>query len=480
MSAVVLNIIVMAVYFAVLITIGILTQKKVKGAADFHIGGRQIGPWVTSLSFVATYFSSVLIIGGGAFGYQFGMATVWIAAANVLLGATLCWIILGKRVRHATEQYNVHTMSGFFTKRYNSPEAGIFSAAVIALFLILYNVGVLKGMANALEGLMGLPYWLGVVISAAVILFYVTTGGYFAVVWTAFFQAIIMIFAMVMMGFYTISAVGGFSTMNQKLAEIQSKTPLGLVSTPGDWGWAGLLSFMLVTSLGTWAMPQLVVRFYSIKSHKMFRIGTIAVTIATAAAVFPYLCGAASRIILGKIDNPDLAIPLLTKQVLPSWGAAIFLAGVIAAGMSTFAGVQIVISGAIVRDILKEGLKKKYDDKKEVKLSRLFSIVVGIIALLIALKPPALILVIMVFAWAVIASTNFWPMLFGIYWKRANRAGAFASMIVGSVSALVWSALKNPYGIHGYFIGTILGLITIVLVSLMTGNKAPEKKKKGK
>jgi SSS family solute:Na+ symporter len=466
------------IYFLILVAIGIWSHKKVKGAADFNIGGRQIGPWVTSLSYVATYFSTVLIIGGGAFGYQFGMATVWIAAANVLLGATLCWIVLGKRVRHATEQYNVHTMSGFFAKRYNSPEAGIFSAAIIAIFLIFYNVGVLKGMANVLEGLMGLPYWLGVVISAFVILFYVTTGGYFAVVWTAFFQAIVMIFAMVMMGLYTVSAAGGFSAMNEKLAALPSKTQLGLVSSPGDWGWAGLLSFMLVTSLGTWAMPQLVVRFYSIKSHKMLRIGTIVVTIATAAAMLPYICGAASRIILGKIDNPDLAIPLLTKQVLPPWAAAVFLAGVIAAGMSTFAGVQIVISGAIVRDILKDGLKKKYNDKQEVKLSRIFGIVVGVIALLIALKPPALILVIMVFAWAVIASTNFWPMLFGIYWKRANRAGAMASMIVGSASALIWSALKNPYGIHGYFVGTILGLLTIVVVSLLTNEKTPAKKKK--
>jgi SSS family solute:Na+ symporter len=477
MSTVALNISVMALYFLAMIAIGIWSHKKVKAAVDFNIGGRQIGPWVTSLSFVATYFSSVLIIGGGAFGYQFGMATIWIAAFNVLFGATLCWIILGKRVRHATEALDVHTISGYFAKRYKSPSAGIFSAAVIALFLILYNVGVLKGMANAFEGLMGWPYWMGVLISGIVILFYVSTGGYFAVVWTGFFQAMVMIFAMIMMGFYAIHAAGGFTALQDKLAALPSKTPLGFISTPGDWGWAGLLSFACVTSLGTWAMPQLVVRFYSIKSHKMLRIGTIVVTIATAAALFPYISGAASRVILGKIDNPDLAIPLLTKQVLPSWGAAIFLAGVIAAGMSTFAGVLIVISGAVVRDIMKNGLKKKLDDKREVKLGRIFSVVVGLISVCIALKPPALILVITVFSWAVIASTNFWPMLFGIYWKRANKAGAVASMVLGASSALIWSALKNPYGIHGYFIGTAVGLAAIVVVSLLTQQKAAVKAK---
>jgi sodium/pantothenate symporter len=252
---------------------------------------------------------------------------------------------------------------------------------------------------------------------------------------------------------------------------LKSKTPLGFVSTPGEWGWAGLISFALITSLGVWAMPQLIIRFYSIKSSKLFRMGTIVVTIATASAIIPYLCGAASKLILNpsEVTTPDLAIPLLTHHVLPDWGSAIFMAGVIAAGMSTFAGVLSVISGSGVRDIKKGGLKKEMPEESEIKLSRIISLFVGGISVLIALKPPSLILTMSVFAWAVIASTNFWPLIFGLYWKRANAAGTVASMVAGVVSALIWSVLKNPGNIHAYFIGTIVGLLVMVSVTLLTG-----------
>jgi len=137
-------------------------------AEDFIIGGREIGPWVTALSFVAVFLSSVLIIGGGAFGYKFGMGTIWIGAINVLVGCTLCWIVLGKKVRLFTERMGVHTISGFFSKRYNSPAAGIFSALIVFLFLIIYNVSVVKGMANSFEVLMNIPYWGGVLISGLI------------------------------------------------------------------------------------------------------------------------------------------------------------------------------------------------------------------------------------------------------------------------------------------------------------------------
>lgn len=466
--------IVFGIYFGALIGIGLWSRKRVKGSSDFNIGGRQIGLWVTALSFVAAYFSSVLIIGGGAFGYRFGMATIWIAAANVLFGATLCWIVLGRRVRRQTEKLGAQTLSEFFTKRFSSPESGMFSAAIIAVFLILYNVSVLKGMANTFEGMLGMPYWIGVLISGAVILFYVSTGGYVAVVWTSFIQACVMIFSLVMLAWFTLKEVGGLTALHDKLAAVPTKTPLGLISTPGEWGWAGLISFCLITSLGVWAMPQLLVRFYSIKETKLFRVGTIVVTVAAASALIPYIAGAASRVILNPADvkTPDLAIPLLSQMVLPDWGAAIFLAGVVAAGMSTFAGVLIVISGAVVRDIYKVGMKKKIKEKKEVSLSRIFSVGVGLISVAIALKPPALILAIATFAWAVIASTNFWPLLFGLYWKRANRWGAISSMVTGAGSALIWSALGKPFGLHGYFVGTIVGLIVIVLVSVITNKEA--------
>lgn len=457
------SIIVLVLYIGILLGIGIWSARKNVTASDFIIGGREIGPWVTALSFIAVYFSSVLIIGGGGFGYKFGMGTVWIGAINVAVGCTLCWIVMGRRVRRFTERLKVNTISGFFTRRFESPEAGIFSSMIIFLFLIIYNVSVVKGMAHSFEILMDLPYWGGVLISGVVIIIYVVLGGYSAVVWTGFIQAWVMIFSLILLTWRTLSAVGGLSA---GMARLQSVGP-EFVSTPGVWGWAGLISFCLVVSLGVWGMPQLVIRFYSIKNEKTFRLGTVIVTVGAAIAVLPYLNGAFSRILLPQLENPDLAIPRLSELVLSPLGAAVLLAGVVAAGMSTFAGVLMIVSSSLVRDVYIVGLDRKLTGDQEIRANRVVSTAVGIIALLIALKPPALILVLTGFSWAVIASTNLWPLVFGLYWKGASRAGTFFSMLAGALTALIWTYLKNPYGIHGFIAGTVISLVVIVVVSLI-------------
>jgi SSS family transporter len=456
-------IIVLAVYLAVLALVGILTSRRLKSTSDFAIGGRSIGPWVTALSFVAAYFSSVLIIGGGGFGYKFGLATLWIGASNVLIGCTLAWIILGKRIRKLTEATNSMTISEFLGKRYHSPAVMIFSAAIIFLFLILYNVSVVKGMANAIQVLMDLPYVAGVLISGIVIIFYVAVGGYFAVVWTSFIQAWIMIAGLLLLTSVSLVKIGGFAAVVEKLNAIDP----GYVDTPGVWGWAGLVSFCMVMSLATWGMPQLVIRFYSIKDTKVLRIGTVVATVGATVALLPYLNGAIARIVHPDLTSPDLAIPTLTKSMLPPIGGAIFLAGVIAAGMSTFAGVLIITSTSLVRDIYKGALGRELSPRKELSLARGASAVVGAISVAIALRPPGLVLAITAFAWAVIASTNLWPMLFGIYWKRTSPAATLASMVIGTGTAFVWLLLKNPFGIHGFIAGVSTALLVILLGTLL-------------
>ncbi|MFC1799518.1 sodium/proline symporter [Candidatus Eisenbacteria bacterium] len=461
-------IIVLAVYLAILALVGVITSRRLKNTSDFAIGGRSIGPWVTALSFVAAYFSSVLIIGGGGFGYKFGMATLWIGASNVLIGCTLAWIILGKRIRRLTEETNSMTISEFLGKRYKSPAVMIFSAAIIFLFLILYNVSIVKGMANAIQVLMDIPYVAGVLISGVVIIFYVAVGGYFAVVWTSFIQAWIMIAGLLLLTSVSLVKIGGLSAAVEKLNAIDP----GYVNTPGTWGWAGLISFCLVVSLATWGMPQLVIRFYSIKDTKVLRIGTVVVTVGAAVALLPYLNGAIARIVHPDLASPDLAIPTLTKSMLPPIGGAIFLAGVIAAGMSTFAGVLIITSTSLVRDVYKGALGREISPRKELRLARTASAIVGAISIAIALRPPGLVLAITAFSWAVIASTNLWPMLFGIYWKRTSPAATFASMVIGAGTALVWLLLKNPFGIHGFIAGVAAALIVILLGTLLRPAKS--------
>ena len=460
---------VLGVYLALLIALGLWMAKRTRSAEDFYIGGRQVGPWVTAFSFVAAYFSSVVIIGGGAFGYRFGLSTLWVAAGNVLVGCTLAWIVLGKRVWQFTKRLNTMTIPGFIGRRYDARNAEVFSALIIFVFMIVYNVSVLQGMGRIMEGLMGIPYVTGVLIAGIIILIYVSIGGYLAVVWTSFVQAWIMIFGLLLLGFATLNAVGGLPAAATKLAAIDS----GYVSTPGVWGWGGLVSFALIVSFGVWGMPQLIVRFYSMKGTRVLRLGTVLATLGGAMALFPYLTGALSRLLLPPLSNPDLAIPMLTQQVLNPWGGAIFLAGVMAAGMSTFASVLIIVSGAIVQDLFGDRrMRNRGDapasDSRTVLLARVASLGAGFVSLLIALKPPALILVITAFSWAVIASACLWPIVLGVYWKRGTRAGAMWSMVTGTATALVWMLAGRPLGIHGFIPGVLVSLIVFVVVSLLT------------
>jgi len=467
---------VLSLYMLLLVGIGIVSSRRMRNAEDFYIGGRNVGPWVTALSYVAAYFSSVVIIGGGGFGYRFGLATIWIAAINVLVGCTLAWIVLGRRVRRLTARLGTMTIPGFLAERFRAPEARVLAAWVIALLLIIYNVSILKGMGNAFEGLMGIPYELAVLLSSAIIVLYVSLGGYLAVVWTGFFQAWIMGIGLILLTVAALGAVGGLGALADKLAALPN--PLGtldqgLVNTPGSWGWAGLISFALITSLGVWGMPQMLARFVSIRSTRVLRVGTVVVTIGGAMAALPYISGAVARVLYPDLSSPDLAIPTLTRNILPAWGGAIFLAGVVAAGMSSFAAIQITASCAVIQDFVVKGLGRSLDERQSVRYSRLVSVVIGAISLAIALRPPALVLVLMAFSSATIASTCLWPMVFGLYWKRATRWGALASMASGLVTVFVWMGVGSPFGLHGFIPGILVSLLAMVLVSAVT-RRMPE------
>jgi SSS family solute:Na+ symporter len=478
MSSVAIYATVLGAYLALLILMGLWMGRRTKSALDYYIGGRRVGPWVTAFSFVAAYFSSVVIVGGGAFGYQFGMSTLWVSATNVLVGCTLAWIVLGRRIWRFTKRLDTMTIPGFIGRRYDARAAEVFSAVIIFVFMIIYNVSVLQGMGRIMEGLIGIPYIQGVLIAGLIILVYVSIGGYLAVVWTSFVQAWIMMFGLLLLAFAALNAVGGLTAASTRLAAMDP----GLVETPGVWGWGGLVSFSLIVSFGVWGMPQLLVRFYSMKSTRVLRLGTLLVTLGGATAILPYLTGAIGRLILPPLDNPDLAIPMLTQRILNPWGGAVFLAGVMAAGMSTFASVLIIVSGAVVNDLRRvrssgttsEAGARPTAGGNTVLLGRLASLGAGIVSLAVACRPPALILVVTAFAWAVIASACLWPVVLGVYWKRGTKAGATWSMMAGSAVALVWMAAGKPFGVHGFIPGVVVSLLVFVFVSL--GTKPPDER----
>jgi SSS family transporter len=464
-SSAAIHILVLAAYLLLLFILGWIARSRARSAEGFYLGSRSVGPWVTAFSFVAAYYSSVVIIGGGGFGYKYGMATLWIGAANVLVGTLLAWVVLGARTRAMTGRLSTITMPDFFARRFEAPAARLISAVVVTVFLVIYSVSVVQGMGHAFAVLVGMPYVYGVLISALAIVVYVTIGGYMAVVWTGFVQGVIMIVGLLLLAVLAVNKVGGLSEGFRQLGAIEAGK---YVATPGIWGWPGIISYAMIVSFGVWGMPQLVTRFYSIKNTQVLRLGTVLATVGGSVALLPYFSGALARVLFPNLPVADTAIPTLVKAAMPAWASAIFLAAVIAAGMSTFAAVLIVSVSSLVKDLLRDGFRAQLEPKTEVRLSRVSSAVIGLAAVLVALKPPAMILVITGFAWAVIASTTLWPYLFGLYWRGTSRSGVLAAMVGGCATALVWLALRNPFRLHGFIPGMAVSLVLLLVVSLLT------------
>ena len=471
MNSVLVYVIVLLLYFCILLTVGFLSQKKTKKPEDYHIGGRNIGALVSAFSFVAAYYSSVVIIGGGGFGYKYGMSSIWVGATNVLVGCFLAWLILGKRTRRLSKKLDAITIPDLFGKIYKSQFIKTFSAIIISIFLIIYNVSILKGLGNTFEVILDIPYIWGLIITGAIVLIYVSLGGYFAVVWTGFIQGLIMVFGLIALLFVTLNKVGGLTVGANMLREID----VGYVETPGIWGLNGLLSYALVVSLGVWGMPQMVTRFYSIKSDKAVRIGTLLATVGGAVAIIPYLVGALSRVLYPNITNVDLAIPMLVKNIMSPISGSIFFSAVIAAGMSTFSALLIILVGSLVRDLAKDSLKINMSNEKELFWCKITNLFVGIISIIIAIRPPGLILALTAFSWAVIASTCLAPYLMGLYWKGVTKNGAITAMVGGTFTSLLWMALKQPFGIHGFIPGIIISFLLIIVVSYLETKLKREK-----
>lgn len=498
--AVVLYIVVLLVYFAVMIFIGVKNQRSAKSVHGYVLGGRSVGPWLSAFAYGTSYFSAVIFIGyAGQFGWNFGIAATWIGIGNAVLGSLLAWAVLGRRTRVMTQQLDSATMPDYFGKRFADDKLKIAASVIIFIFLIPYTASLYKGLGSLFAMAFDIPYWVCILIMAAVTAVYVLIGGYMATVWNDFIQGIIMLFGIVIIVAAVLMSQGGLMEALTQLSQIPAGDMQGAYTSFFGPDLYGLIMVVILTSLGTWGLPQMVQKFYAIKSEGAIKKGMIISTVfALVVAGGCYFLGGFGRLFVeDAAGNYDAIIPAMLSESLPVILIALVLILVVSASMSTLSSLVMSSSSTLTLDLIK-GVKKDLKPKSQMFLIRLFVAVFIAISAVIAIVYDAyglsFIAQMMGVSWGALAGAFLAPYLFSLYWKRTSKASCwvcFAFGVAMSIAALVisLSASSLPASftesfIYRYFFGSsiyvgawtmIAGFVIVPVVSLFGKKKADGK-----
>ena len=475
------------VFFAVMITVGVLCRRSATDVNGFVLGGRSVGPWLTAFAYGTSYFSAVIFIGyAGQFGWKFGLASTWIGIGNAILGSLLAWVILGRRTRLMTQHLGSATMPEFFEKRYLSKNLKIVAAVIIFVFMIPYTASLYNGLSRLFSMAFSIDYSVCIVVMALLTAVYVIVGGYMATAVNDFIQGIIMLFGIVAVIAAVLSQNGGLMGSIAGLAEVADPA-LEYGSVPGIFASMfgpdpiNLLAVVLLTSLGTWGLPQMVGKFYAIKSEKAIGKGTIISTLfAVVVAGGCYFLGGFGRLFYTPGENGavifDDIIPTMLEN-LPDLLMAVVVILVLSASMSTLSSLVLTSSSTVTIDLIKP-LSKNFSEKKQLITLRFFIAVFVIISAVIALLQHMFnissIAQLMGISWGALAGAFLAPFLYGLYWKRTTRAACWVSfgfsVVVMIANMLARSAfptiIQSPVNCGAFVM--LVSLVLVPVVSLLT------------
>jgi len=483
------KIIMLIVFFGIMIAVGLYSRKHATNVNDFVLGGRSVGPWLTAFAYGTSYFSAVVFVGyAGQFGYKYGLSATWIGIGNALIGSLLAWGILGRRTRIMSKAVKAKTMPDFFGKRYDSNALKLAASVISFVFLIPYTASVYNGLSRLFGMAFDIPYEVCVLAMAALTCVYVILGGYMATAINDFIQGIIMLFGIVAVIVAVLSGQGGFTEAIMKLSEIPSDVP-GTMGQQGAFASffgpdpMNLLGVVILTSLGTWGLPQMVHKFYAIKDEKAVKTGTIISTLfAIIISGGCYFLGGFGRLFDSEaIRNAeggviyDAIVPVMLSK-LPDILIGIVIVLVLSASMSTLSSLVLTSSSTLTLDFIKGTIIKKMDDKKQLLCMRIFLVVFVVISVVMALDPPTFIAQLMGISWGALAGAFLAPFLYGLYWKGVTRAAVWASFAVGvgiTVSNMFIKFIASP--INAGALAMVAGLIVVPIVSLISPKMKREK-----
>lgn len=476
------KIIFLVIFFGVMIGVGLYSRKHATNVNDFVLGGRSVGPWLTAFAYGTSYFSAVVFVGyAGQFGYKYGLAATWIGIGNALIGSLLAWVILGRRTRVMTKHLSAATMPDYFGKRFDSNALRIAASVISFVFLIPYTASVYNGLSRLFGMAFDIPYAVCVIVMAALTGVYVILGGYMATAINDFIQGIVMLFGIVAVIVAVLNGQGGFYQAIVSLSEIESDVALTLGQKGVFASFFGpdlpnLIGVVILTSLGTWGLPQMVHKFYAIKDEKAIRYGTIISTFfAIVVAGGCYFLGGFGRL----FDTPaihaadgsvvyDAIIPTMLSS-LSDMLVGIVIVLVLSASMSTLSSLVLTSSSTLTLDFIKGNIVKDMDDKKQLLCMRIMLVFFIAISVIIALDPPTFIAQLMGISWGALAGAFLAPFMYGLYWKGVTKASVWASFACGvllTVSNMFFKFIASP--INAGAIAMVAGMIVVPIVSLVT------------
>lgn len=472
----------LAVFFIATLALGIVYKKKIHSMDDFVLGGRSVGPWLTAFSYGTSYFSAVVFIGySGQFGWSFGISAFWIGIANALLGSLAAWVVLGKRTRTMTKHLGAATMPDFFSKRYNSKALKLVSALIIFIFLVPYSASVYKGLSGIFSMAFGIDFKYCIIGMAVLTCVYVVLGGYMAAAANNFVQGMIMLGGIVAVVIAVLNGKGGFTEAVTALSQVEvaegtiGEGMKGAYTSIFGPDPLSLLGVMILTSLGTWGLPQMIHKFYTIDSEKSITKGAIISTIfAFVVAGGSYFIGGFGRLYVqsGEGGMPSVAydeiMPNMLEGVLPDILMGLVVVLVLSASMSTLSSLVISSASTLTVDFFKGFIKKDMKDNQQMIFTRIFCVIFMVISVVLALFPGTLITNLMAISWGALSGAFLAPFMYGLYSKKITNASVWVSFIAGIGFIVLNMFIKFMSGTSAGAVSMLITLVLVPVVSLIT------------
>ena len=480
---------ILLVFFAVMLGTGFYCRRHSTDVDGFVLGGRSVGPWLTAFAYGTSYFSAVVFVGyAGQFGWKYGIAATWAGIGNALIGSLMAWAILGRRTRVMTQHLDSATMPQFFESRFESKALKLVSSVIIFIFLIPYTASLYNGLSRLFGMAFDIDYSVCVIVMAILTGIYVIAGGYMATAINDFIQGIVMLVGIVAVIAAVLKGQGGMAAALEGLAKVndpEASTIPGVFNSFFGPDPVNLAGVVLLTSLGTWGLPQMVQKFYAIKSEKAINKGMIISTIfALVVAGGCYFLGGFGRLFSDRIDlangGYDAIIPTMLSDLSPLL-IAIVVVLVLSASMSTLSSLVLASSSTLTLDFIKGTVIKDLSVKKQLLIIRILIAVFIAISVIIAIvqykSNVTFIAQLMGISWGALAGAFLAPFLYSLYWKRVSAASVWVSFLFSTLvmtANMLWkplfpTLLQSP--INAGVFCMLAGLVIVPVISLFT--KAP-------